>query len=255
MFVVFSGVIVFDMPQGFTQEVWDVLLSNKKFNRVLKQIMASQSANECVILIWHAPTETGNVQEVLKENGYQDFMNYYWVRPDHHSPTPASTYTTAMEQATIGYFPCRSKCFSNMNQDPRLRSNVAYAPAVTNYHKDQDGKVVNPCQKPSVLFRDFCQRHCPPGSNVLVVGGGALGDVIGGVEAGCNVVAVDSDARQFMCMQKIIVDFDEELTLAIKGENEEKEEADTNRLPDSAEGGKETTAVAPARHEAPESLH
>ena len=234
------------MPYGITQEVWDELITDNKFARILKQMFASQSATECVILIWHEPAQTGNVQRVLRENGFQEFMNYYWVKENHHTPTPASSYTSVVEQATVGFYPSRSKCFANMQMDPRLRSNVAVVPAVTKYHKDQEGKTVNPCQKPTALFREFCKRHCPPGSNILVLGAGSLGEVIGAVDAGCNVVAVDSDPRQFMCMQNIIIECDKELSNTINGGDDDKDEGDAQASTSSQDVDKVSSSSRPS---------
>ena len=38
--------------------------------------------------------------------------------------------------------------------------------------------------------------HCSPGANVLVLGAGAGGDIMGLTMAGCNVFAVDNDEQQ-----------------------------------------------------------
>jgi hypothetical protein len=44
-------------------------------------------------------------------------------------------------------------------------------------------------------------EHVPIGGNVLVAGAGAGGDVIGALDAGCNVVAVESNKMQYSYLQ------------------------------------------------------
>lgn len=57
--------------------------------------------------------------------------------------------------------------------------------------------IINQCQKPPAVSKWFVENHCVPGSTVLVLGAGALGDVEGAVQAHCNVVAVEQDQSQF----------------------------------------------------------
>jgi hypothetical protein len=201
-----AAIIVFDSPYNKTQETWDELVTYNKMGQILKQMSASQQANEYIILIWHDPTETGNVHQVLRDNGFKELANLYWVKENHSTPT-SHGYTSVVEQATVGYHPCRVKCCNNMDENPRKRMNVVTMPAVTKYHRDEQGEVVNPCQKPPQLFKEFCERHSLPNNWVLVVGPGAGGEVMGAILAGMNVVAVEMNLRQFNCLQKILLDY------------------------------------------------
>jgi hypothetical protein len=217
-----TALVVFDSPYAKTQETWDVLVSNNKMSQILKQMQASQNATEYVVLIWHDATQCMNIHEVLYAHAFKELSNFYWVKENHHTPTPLS-YTNVVEQATLGYYPHRAKCGNNMDMNPRLRGNVADMPAVTRYHKDSTGVTINPCQKPPALFQEFCHRHCPPGSTVLVIGAGAGGEVIGGILAGCNVVAVELDKRQYDGLQKILLDYNEWWTTEQNKEEVEKD--------------------------------
>ena len=49
--------------------------------------------------------------------------------------------------------------------------------------------------------KKLVSTHVPIGGNVLVVGAGAGGDVIGALDAGCNVVAVESNKMQYSYLQ------------------------------------------------------
>ena len=63
--------------------------------------------------------------------------------------------------------------------------------------KYDDGEVINDCQKPIELARLLISNHISPGGNVLVLGSGAGGEVLGAVAAGCNVVCVEKDEKQY----------------------------------------------------------
>ena len=242
---------MFDSPYEKTKEVWDILTSNNKMNQILKQAAASQQANEYVIQIWHDATECGNVHQVLKENGFKELANLYWVKENHSTPT-AHGYTSVVEQSTVGYHPCRVKCCNNMDENPRKRMNVMSIPAVTKYHRDEHGEVVNPCQKPAELFKLFCEKHSLPNNWVLVIGPGAGGEVMGAILAGMNVVAVEMNERQFNCLQKILLDYN---TWLIAQSQEESQDVDDlgrelqqsfNNDDTSAKGSVRATATSTA---------
>ena len=92
-----------------------------------------------------------------------------------------------------------------MSTDPKKRHNYIACKPVSTYARDDDGVVINPCQKPPEIMKWLCSNHLAPGSTVLVIGAGAGGEVIGAVQACCNVVAVEKDKRQFDALQSILV--------------------------------------------------
>lgn len=47
------------------------------------------------------------------------------------------------------------------------------------------------------LAKRLVKHHVTLGGNVLVLGPGAGGELMGAVAAGCNVVAVEKDVKQF----------------------------------------------------------
>ena len=141
---------------------------------------------------------------------------------------------------TIAFMPDRTKCHWNMGNDPRERHNFIEHPAVTTYLKHPDGTVVNACQKPPELSRWFVGNHIKPGSNVLVIGAGAGGDVFGALEAGANVVAIEKDHQQFVSLGAELCKIAEEEN--VDEGNDEKMESDKKSKKGKSETNKPDTS-------------
>jgi hypothetical protein len=146
---------------------------------------------------WHKPQDTLLVETVLKKRKFSHVQQLYWHKTNHLTQTPVSSYTSSVEMGTIGFMPSSQKCSWEMNPDPRQRHNFIECKAITSYLKDAEHNKLNPCQKPPELAQWLVKNHCNPGSWVLVLGAGAGGEVEGALKAGCNVVAVENDKRQF----------------------------------------------------------
>lgn len=194
---------MFDMPYGVTQEGWDAPPSDIKLDRVFKQYIAQNRNTKSFFFAWHTPIMSPQVTGVMAQNGFQEQQHLYWHKTDHYSQTPVTSYTSSVEMGTIGFKPNRTAVPFNMPAEPRKRHNFVEMGAVTTYEKDEDGNRVNPCQKPAGLSKWIVGNHCPPGSTVLIIGAGAGGDVRGALQADVNVVAVESDPRQFDLLHKI----------------------------------------------------
>ena len=206
------------MPYGVTDEPWDELLTDDNLGRILKQFNASKRSIECFVFLWHKPDQTLMVVETLKKNGFQECQHIYWHKKDQNSPTPQTSYTSSVEMGSIAFSPNRAKVPFNMSKSARERHNFIDLPSITTYHKDVNGERVNTCQKPSGLMKWLIGNHCPPHSTVLVVGAGSGGEVQGALEAGCNVIAVEQDERQYKLLQKIAMEWSANLTKSIYDE-------------------------------------
>lgn len=198
---------MFDSPYGITNEEWDVQLTLDDLVTQAKQIDAATNNPSMVWLIWHKPTDSHLIKEAMTNRNYKELQNIFWYKTKQYSSTQVSSYTNAVEMATVGFLPCREKVTWNVNLNPRQRHNFIEIPAVTTHAKHADGTIINPCEKPPELTRWFVSNHAIPGSHVLVIGGGAGGDVIGAALAGMNVVCVEKDERQFLALQKTLIQF------------------------------------------------
>ena len=198
-----------DSPYGLTQETWDVQLTLTFLDTMLKQVDASQTGNNTIMLIWHKPTDSALVKEALLQRKYQEFTNLFWHKPGHQSQTAVNTFTSTVEMATIAFNPAKLNLPMHMDKDPRDRHNFVEIPSVTKYFRDDNNVIINPCQKPRGLMAWVCNRLVPVGGNVLVLGFGAGGEVLGCVDARVNVVGVEADERQFIATQATLLKLNE----------------------------------------------
>lgn len=193
----------FDMPYGVTKAAWDVLVNAKKLEAIITQFKASQQKDNWVFFAWVHPTQYGMVHDVLTKCGLQGITPIYWVKENHHTPTPVYTYTHACEIGILGFFPGPSACSIRLDTDPRKRHNVYTCKSITKYAKDDKGIILNTCQKPHELAQWIVGNHCMPGEHICVIGPGAGGCVRGALMNGNSVVAVESDKHQWEQLRPI----------------------------------------------------
>ena len=190
-----------DSTFGITQAPWDVQWTPLKFDKILKQFSASNLSETCVACIWVNPLQLLDMTNILAANEYGEPVNMYWHKPQHHTPTCVGSYTSSVEQLVAGFKPNRLKCPFNVSRDPRQRHNFMSVPSVTKYVRDDHGEIVNGCQKPPDLSRKMANTHCMPGDWVMNVGPGAGGCLLGLIQAGCHVVCIESDEKQFQILE------------------------------------------------------
>ena len=218
---------------------WDHQLTWDEFSDILKQVDVLQKAEKYCVIFWHKPDDTHIIRDVLEKRSYKELTHFYWHKTGHYTPTPTFTYTSSMEMCTIAYTPNRKECPQNLPLDPRKRHNFVDMPAVSVYMKHDDGTVINECQKPVELAKLLISNHISPGGNVLVLGTGAGGEVMGAVAAQCNVVGVEKDPKQFKglvanLIKQRNVEIAAEEKKVLKENEEDQEESDSQQTESSA---------------------
>ena len=129
-------------------------------------------------------------------------QHLFWYKGSKHTaPAQVRSYVSTVEMMTIGFFPNKASAGWSVDVDPRKRHNFIQQAGPRVYVKTTSGEVLNQAQKPRFLMNKMVSEHVPLGGNVLVVGAGAGGDVMGALDAGCNVVAVESNALQYSYLQ------------------------------------------------------
>mgnify|MGYP002632424108 CR=1 FL=1 len=191
------GMVIFDLMYGLLNVNWDTKPDKAFIDGFLKQMMAIQLKPNYVVALYHTMPMTQMIHESLTEHHFQHLTPFFWHKTGHGTQTPVSSLTQSVECGTFAYRPSRDKVDWHVSKDPRERHNFIDTPSVTTYRKDANGVIINQCQKPPAVSKWFVENHCVPGSTVLVLGAGALGDVEGAVQAHCNVVAVEQDQSQF----------------------------------------------------------
>ena len=216
------AMLLFDMPYGVTSCRWDTIVPKKKLETIITQFKASQQRDNWVFFAWCHITQYSVVHDVLHSAGLGGLTPINWYKSQHHTPTPAYTYTRAFEVGILGFYPSPSQCRIKLPADPRDRHNVYFCKSVTKYIKGSDGLALNPCQKPAELSQWICDNHCMPGETVLVVGVGCGGEAKGALMNGNNVVGVESDKRQWEELRPIALQWSADETARLKKASREE---------------------------------
>ena len=189
--------LIFDNPYGLNLAPWDVAPLAIELDNIFKQFHALNTHPNCVVVMFHGPLEARVVAQAFEDAGFKQAIPFYWVKTNHTVVGPKQALTPSAEQLRIAYMPNRKECTWFVSENPVERPNVFFEQAVTTMLKHPDGTVVNPCEKPPALIKKIIKLHCPVDSNICIIGFGAGGEILGGIEAKVNVYACERDEVQY----------------------------------------------------------
>lgn len=247
LFMMCAAMFVYDSPYGLLNESWDHQITVEEVVNIIGQVVVSQRTfnHPCVAVVYHKPRDTDIILTALEKHKFQQFQHIYWYKGKQHStPTPVRSYTNSVEMITLGFFPDIKKTKWNMDKDPRKRQNIIRASTPSDMVKDTSGKVVNPTQKPRAIMRKIIEHHLVDGDTVLVVGAGAGGDVLGCLDAGVNVVAVESDPWQYGYLQATLEKENERSEGGVVSEPDDGSEEEVQGTQSQAPAVQSSAAVA-----------
>ena len=194
----------FDAPHNVLDETWDRQITADELKRIYSQYQASTTADEGMVIIMHKPTDSHIITEFFEMSNIQQPQHFFWHKKDHQTPTSPNLLVNSVEMGTLGHYPRAGLVKHNLPKNPFKRHNFIDLPQITKYALYSNGDKVNSSQKPPGLNQWLCSMYAKPGSTVLIIGAGAGGDVLGAIDAGCNVVAVERCEKQYQQLQKII---------------------------------------------------
>jgi hypothetical protein len=179
----------FDMPYGFGERTglpWDM-------ERWLREqldglVRVGHAINTEKAYTWtfgcHV-SQAGMVEDVLADNGFKNIIAIYWHK-EGLTHAGSVTWTSSVEVFVQGYHPNVKSSATTFPANPTLRHNHFEGPPLTKYikHKtgENNGKKVNPHEKPTYVIKHLLQHVLMPGDHVLIVGTGAGGGVRGCIE-------------------------------------------------------------------------
>jgi hypothetical protein len=103
-------------------------------------------------------------------------------------------YTSVKTKKEPQWMGCERKHFKN----PLNRHNFLSFPSVASRFVDEVGTTVNQHEKPPQLLYEFLRRFSQVATNVLIIGAGSGGDVVGALKSQCSsIVALEPDAKQY----------------------------------------------------------
>ena len=184
-----------NMPGG-----WDMAPTQQMLADISKQYDAVNNSQLSVIILWHALKHHTMVLAMLKERLYQQEIDCHWYKTDQTCVGPVSAHTLAVETFTVAFRTDRNNYPWNLSKNPVERHNLISCPSVVNHALDNGGQEINVTEKPAAVTKQIFATHTNPGTWVVIVGAGAGGDVKGALMAGCNVVAVERDERQYKAL-------------------------------------------------------
>ena len=170
---------------------------------------ASKSSNFWVAMYCNHLILSDTVRE-LTDFGYLNVSVFTWWKHNFNLESAmhllfATEYVVMGWRRGVAGMPC------HLDTNPTRRHNVFVGTQQRIFHRDASGNIVNPYQKPAYLAYNMCKAFCEPHDTIVIVGSGAGGDIEGGVAAMMNVVAFETDHRQFTCTEGVWRKYQEKL--------------------------------------------
>ena len=194
--------IFFDLPFAVLPTAtapWDVLLAVDDLRNLIRGLEVVQDADSWHVVFVVHWKQVADLAKVLEELGYVNIMPVYWHKLGHKPQVMVHQFAPAVEIMITARRVRGSgaSAYYDMAPDPAERHNFMEFSATVTPLRDSHSNVYNISRKPSELAEWFFSKFARPGSNVLILGTGAGGDVMGAINLGLNVTAVEKDKGQF----------------------------------------------------------
>ena len=205
-----SGSLFFDMPYGrlpAEKASWDSRTFTKEELRLLLlQFSVVNEAQSYHVGLMVDYTRIGDVTvvAVMEEMDFTNISPVVWYKQDGNYVGSPASLTFACEFLVVARHQRPGfKAYTNLDQNPLLRHNIILGSTNRKYLMRDDGCTkVNPTQKNGEVYRWFLDRFCKPGDTQMICGTGAGGEVVAGLEFGCPIVGLDTDAEQLDCLSR-----------------------------------------------------
>lgn len=196
-----------DLPYGVLnpdEAPWDTLLTADELTQMIENFEAVSAVGAYVIGFWCHWGQLGMIQELLKNHQFTLISPITWYKNDQNYVGGQDAFTFATETLVCARKIRRqgASLYVNMDKNPVKRHNIIIGPTQSSkdYLKDENGRKINPCQKPTYLFKTFLGWFARPGDTVVIVGTGAGGEVQAAIEFGVNVKGFETDDRQIKAL-------------------------------------------------------
>ncbi len=196
------------MPFGLGVADWDVLLTDEQLALFFRQLEIVNMSGTTVLALVVYFKDAGRVASAMESRGYVDVHPFYVYKPQQNQRGTGCNIF-AVEVILVGYKAAiRERVLSFPHANPLFRHNLLFGHSVTSRCKSAGSDVdINTTEKHPGVARHLASIFCTPGSNALVIGAGSGSDVIGCIQAGVNVVAVERCPVQFQGASARLVDF------------------------------------------------
>ena len=197
------------MPYGLGIAPWDnVAPTEEELKTLIEGFMYLKGTKTLVtVVLWSNVFELGLVKKVLADMNFKHIQVLTWYKHNlNHVAGTTMSFLHASEVCIIAHAGKMEAAaeFLNMPSDPLQRHDVIIGPRKGKKSLDVEGKEINPYEKPDYLSEWILRKVTKPGDTVLVAGFGAGGDLRGALNAGCNVIGIEQDKRQFNAVKRTI---------------------------------------------------
>ena len=170
-----------------------------------KLFALQHAAPFATIVVWCESKQLGMVNDAFVQSGFHSVQSIFWYKKDQQQNMGAHMMVPSVEVGLLAFLTGATQSNQyrhsiNLPANPSDRHNIVIGPGQRQYDRNAEGKVINVCQKPAYLSEYFGTRYLQPNSWVYVAGSGAGGDVMGFMNAGHNVLAMEKDAPQLKAM-------------------------------------------------------
>jgi len=198
--------LYFDEPFGLQKADWDQeAVTKEQRKRQLDMFAAVDRSSDSVVVFCCKASSIGEVMECLRESSWSKAVQpVYWYKKGFNKMATSTQLLNAVECFVVGRKSDRAvRCkVAGMSTDPLLRHNFFELPQLRKYLTSENGEPVNIYEKPGGVIQWFLERFTTPSANIVIVGAGAGGDVMGAIEHGWNVNCVESDKHQVMALSR-----------------------------------------------------
>ena len=202
-------------------KIWGAAFMDKLHTQIAA---VNTSKENC--LVTYCPLSQYNTQFLAsKKFGYVQHIQYVWHKKKHQVTKPTGPFVPCIENLMVAFKPSAKAVGYYGPHHPEGRQNIISVSSVpqNKKHRYIDGSVVNVAQKPPEIARRFAHDFCPSTHEVLIVGGGAGGDVEGCVYAHRNVTVLEKDPRQYEHLCTMVMGLEQARLIRVAKEKEDLE--------------------------------
>ena len=204
-FVHSVGFVWFDFPFGLKRELWDQdPLSATELGMILKKILSMHSFPWLRMVSCIRADMLDQYMKAFEDCQFGTQHPWYWYKTGFNQEFAKTLntvevlleacYTSVKSKKEPTWLGSDGKHFKN----PLNRHNFLSFPSVSSRFLDENGESVNQHEKPPQLLFEFLRRFSQPATNVLIIGAGSGGNVVGALKSECSsIIALEPDAEQY----------------------------------------------------------
>ena len=201
--------MIADFPYGLKVAAWDQAAPTEdEIKGLLRGFQFLQGNRELAsVVLWSNHFQLGLVQSCLAELNFKHIQVLTWHKNNFNQVTSAPCsmlHTTEVAIVAFHGNPSKAAQYINMPENPLERHDILVGPKLAKKCLDLEEKEINPCEKPAYVAEWILRRLTRPGDNVLVCGFGAGGELKGALNAGCNVLGIELDQRQYHAVRNMM---------------------------------------------------